>query len=80
MENMDPALPHESTAIWRQDYDEDYMVVDVTGDELTFRTYNANNPNLVDKVTLKNNDHAIADPREEKPTTPAPATTEIYTE
>ena len=75
MENMDPALPHESTAIWRQDYDEDYMVVDVTGDELTFRTYNANNPNLVDKVTLKNNDHAIADPREEKPTTPAPATT-----
>lgn len=71
MENMDPALVHDSTAFWRQDYDEDYMVVDVTGETLTFRTYNANNPYLVDKVTINNND----EPREEEPTTPAPATT-----
>ena len=75
MELMDPALVHDSTAFWRQDYDEDYMVVDVTGETLTFRTYNANNPNLVDKVTINNNDRAIADPREEEPTTPAPVTT-----
>ena len=75
MENMDPALVHDSTAFWRQDYDEDYMVVDVTGETLTFRTYNANNPYLVDKVTINNNDRAIPEPRKEEPTTPAPATT-----
>lgn len=52
-EHIDKSLEHDSTAFWRQDYTEDYMRVDVSSDELTFTTYNANDPSMVDKVTLQ---------------------------
>ncbi|KAA8722413.1 metallophosphoesterase family protein [Corynebacterium phocae] len=55
-ENIDKSLEHDSTAVWRQDYTEDYMIVEVTEQALTFTTYNANDPNVVDKVTLRNRD------------------------
>lgn len=62
MEHIDPSLPHASTAFRRQDYNPDYMRVDVSNNELTFTTYNANDPSVVDKVTLINRDPKTALP------------------
>lgn len=75
-ETMDPALMHKSTAIWRQDYTEDYLSVDVTGDTLKLTTYNANDPYVIDQVTLNNRDRALPDPRVDG----LPTVTETVTE
>ena len=60
METIDPKLAHESTAMWRQDYTEDYMRVDVSDDKLTFTTFNEGDNTLVDKVSLKKKDRGAA--------------------
>ena len=60
METIDPKLAHESTAMWRQDYTEDYMRVDVSDDKLTFATFNEADNTLVDKVSLKKKDRGAA--------------------
>ena len=60
METIDPKLAHESTAMWRQDYTEDYMRVDVSDDTLTFTTFNEADNTLVDKVSLKKKDRGAA--------------------
>ena len=60
METIDPKLAHESTAMWRQDYTEDYMRVDVSDDKLTFTTFNEGDNTLVDKVSLKKKDRDAA--------------------
>lgn len=77
MEHIAPSLPHASTAFWRQDYTPDYLRVDVSNDELTFTTYNANDPSVVDKVTLINRDPKTALPADATSAAPtaAPHTT-----
>ena len=60
MEIIDPKLAHESTAMWRQDYTEDYMRVDVSDETLTFTTFNEGDNTLVDKVSLKKKDRGAA--------------------
>ena len=60
METIDPKLAHKSTAMWRQDYTEDYMRVDVSDDKLTFTTFNEGDNTLVDKVSLKKKDRGAA--------------------
>ncbi|KXB56676.1 MULTISPECIES: metallophosphoesterase family protein [Corynebacterium] len=72
-ETIDKSLQHPSTALWRQDYTEDYMKVDVTGDKLTFTTYNANDPSVVDKVSLTNNDRAELSDAPSSPSSPTSA-------
>lgn len=75
-ETIDTTLQHPSTALWRQDYTEDYMKVDVTGDKLTFTTYNANDPSVVDKVSLTNNDCAEISDAPSSPSSPSSAPSE----
>lgn len=66
-----PAYPW--TAYWRQDYDPDYLKVQVTPEQLTFTTYDADQPYVIDKVTLVNND-APAHPTTAKPSTSTSST------
>lgn len=75
-ETIDTTLQHPSTALWRQDYTEDYMKVDVTGDKLTFTTYNATDPSVVDKVSLTNNDRAEISDAPSSPSSPSSAPSE----
>ena len=70
METIDPKLAHESTAMWRQDYTEDYMRVDVSDDTLTFTTFNEADNTLVDKVSLKKKDRGAAPAAQEVPKDP----------
>lgn len=65
---------YDWTAYWRQDYDPDYLKVQVTPQELTFTTYDADQPYVIDKVTIVNNDA----PKPDK-TTSTPATTSTNT-
>lgn len=62
---------YEWTAFWRQDYDPDYTKVEVSPQELTFTTYDADTPYVIDKVTIANNEA----PKPEKPTTSSKPTT-----
>ena len=62
---------YEWTAFWRQDYDPDYTKVEVSPQELTFTTYDADTPYVIDKVTIANNEA----PKPEKPTTLSKPTT-----